>query len=77
MLQYSPPYPENNLKLERSFALTNDRYCISNVTKDFILSVIVSKNDLMLGFDGLRKLSDYFNRNVRIDTLAKRIVEVR
>lgn len=57
---------ECNLRVERSLPLTTEHYSVSNIAKEYVLNIIVSKNDLMLAYDGLRKLTEYFNKTVRI-----------
>jgi hypothetical protein len=55
--------------------------CACNITKDYILYVFITKTDLPLAFEAIRKVSDYFNRGGgtsagRMEQIPKKVVEV-
>jgi hypothetical protein len=58
---------------------------VLSVNKDYILYIFVQKNDLTLAFDAVKKVTDFFNSNLkmfagmngaaRLDTVARKFVE--
>ena len=58
--------------------------CVLSINKDFILYVFVSKHDLGLAFDAVRKLTDFINSSAkmfagsigpaRLDAISKKFV---
>lgn len=55
--------------------------CACNITKDYIIYVFITKIDLPLAFEAIRKVGDYFNRpgatsTARMEAIPKKIVEV-
>jgi hypothetical protein len=71
----------NRLKIERTINLEENLVCACNITKDYILYVFITKTDLPLAFEAIRKVGDYFNRPggssaARVELLPKKVVEV-
>lgn len=58
--------------------------CACNITKDYIIYVFITKTDLPLAFEAIRKVGDFFNKPVpglsgsaaRMEQIPKKIVEV-
>ena len=56
-----------------------------SINKDYILYIFVQKNDLSLAFDGVKKITEFFNSNIkmfagssgqaRLETISKKFVE--
>lgn len=74
-------YTGNRLKIERTITLEENLFCVVNITKEYILYVFTTKNDLPLAFDGIRKVTEFFNKSgstaaARLELILKKTVEV-
>ena len=38
--------------------------------------IIVGKNNLFLGYEGLKKVTDFFNKNSKLELVSKKYLEV-
>jgi predicted ABC-type ATPase len=73
------------LKIERTLTLEPNLSCVLSINKDYILYIFVQKNDLTLAFDAVKKITEFFNSNIkmfagasgqaRLETIGKKFVE--
>jgi hypothetical protein len=73
------------LKIERTLTLEPNLSCVLSINKDYILYIFVQRNDLTLAFDGVKKITEFFNGSAkmfagaggqaRLDTIARKFVE--
>ena len=73
------------MKIERTLTLEPNLSCVLSINKDYILYIFVQKNDLSLAFDGVKKITEFFNGNAkmfagsnsqaRLETISKKFVE--
>ena len=63
-------------KVDRSFVIDNQLMCVCNISKEAIFMIIVGKNNLFLGYEGLKKVTDFFNKNSKLELVSKKYLEV-
>jgi hypothetical protein len=75
-------------KVERCIVLDANLHCVLNISKDYMFYVYVSKSELGLAFDAVKKVAEYFSNNslkifdnaktgqAKLDIVNKRFVEV-
>lgn len=65
-LQYTPTHSGRRLKIERTLTLEPNLSCVLSINKDYILYIFVQKNDLSLAFDAVKKITEFFNSNIKM-----------
>lgn len=63
-------------KIDRSFVIDNQLMCICNISKESIFMIIVDKNNMFLGYEGLKKVTDFFAKNSKLELFTKKYLEV-
>lgn len=59
-------------KIERSFMIDDELMCVCNISKDAIFMLIIDKNYLFLGYDGLKKVTEFFTKNSKLELATKK-----